>query len=304
MEQKESNFISAVGYLRNDAARAEAFLSRVSEALSARLSHWELILVNDASSDGGAEVVRRFSAERGVPVTLVNMSLAQGRELCMNAGLDMAIGDYVFEFDTLDTGWERALMDKAYETALTGYDIVSVSPLRNRSAASSLFYRLFNASSGSRYAIHTDAFRLLSRRAINRVHAVTPTPAYRKAAYAASGLRLFTLRDASVHTEKGDSPRVSLALDSLTLYTNAAFRLSFGIAALMLAGTLAELVYTLVIFFSAQPVAGWTTTMFVLTVGFFGVFVILTFVLKYLSLLVELVFKQQKYLVESVEKLQ
>lgn len=68
--------------------------------------------------------------------------------------------------------------------------------------------------------------------------------------------------------------------------------------------SLAELVYTLVVFITGHPVEGWTTTMFVITVGFSGLFAVLTIVVKYLSLLVDLVFKQQKYLVESIEKLQ
>ena len=44
--------------------------------------------------------------------------------------------------------------------------------------------------------------------------------------------------------------------------------------------------------------------MLLLSGGFFGVFLVLTIVVKYLSLLVGLVFRRQKYLVESVEKLQ
>ena len=72
----------------------------------------------------------------------------------------------------------------------------------------------------------------------------------------------------------------------------------------MLAGTLVELFYTLTVYLGGgQPIEGWTTTMLVLTLGFFGVFLILAIVLKYLSLLVDLVFRHQKYLVESVEKL-
>ena len=67
---------------------------------------------------------------------------------------------------------------------------------------------------------------------------------------------------------------------------------------------LVELVYTLVVFCTGHPVAGWTTTMFVLTVGFAGVFAVLAIVVKYLSLLVDLIFKKQKYLIESVEKIQ
>ena len=67
---------------------------------------------------------------------------------------------------------------------------------------------------------------------------------------------------------------------------------------------LAELIYTLVIFATGHPVEGWTTTMFVITVGFAGLFAVLTIVVKYLSLLLNLTFRQQKYLVESIEKLQ
>ena len=44
--------------------------------------------------------------------------------------------------------------------------------------------------------------------------------------------------------------------------------------------------------------------MFVLTLGFAGVFAILTVVIKYLSLLVDLMFKKQRYLIESIEKIQ
>ena len=84
---------------------------------------------------------------------------------------------------------------------------------------------------------------------------------------------------------------------------DAGYRISLSIAVAMLLLTLAELVYTLVVYLGGRPVDGWTTTMLVLTVGFFGLFCILAIVIKYLSLLTELVFKQQKYLVEGVEKL-
>ena len=307
LKAKESNFVSAVFYMKEDALRVQPFLQKLSAALAARFAHFEIIVVNDASHDDSVAQVKAFAAQSGTPVTLINMSLAQGTELCMNAGLDLSIGDFVFEFDTLDVTFDFALLDKAYDTALAGYDIVSVSPAKNRSVSSHLFYKIFNRYSNSHYPIGSDALRLLSRRSINRVHAVSATPAYRKAAYAASGLKQKTLHEESVALGTGAKQhlRLSLAVDSLALYTNAAYHFSFGVAMLMLVGTFAELVYALCIYLSgANPIEGWTTTMLVLTVGFFGVFAILSIVLKYLSLLVELVFKQQKYLVEGVEKLQ
>ena len=307
-QAKESNFASVVAYLHDNEADVEPFLRCVCGEIAAHFAQFEIIFVNDASRDGGPQAVKRFQAAggAGAPVTLVNMSIYQGVELCMNAGIDLAIGDFVFEFDTLDVSYEEGSVFRAYQTALKGYDIVSVRPEKNRTLTSGLFYRVFNRFSGSKYKIGTDMFRVLSRRAINRVRAVSATPVYRKAAYAASGLRLCSLEmPLPVGGTDANKPlRFSLAMDSLALYTDAGYRLSVGVALLMLAGTLVELFYTLTVYLGGgQPIEGWTTTMLVLTLGFFGVFLILAIVLKYLSLLVDLVFRHQKYLVDSVEKL-
>ena len=218
------------------------------------------------------------------------------------AGLDAAIGDFVYEFDTLQTPYAPEMIWQAYEKALEGNDIVTVGPEKTR-ACSRLFYSVFNRFSRSAYPVGTDAFRLVSRRAINRVHAVSEHLPYRKAAYAASGLRVAALTF-SGRLAAEDGERLDLAADSLALYTAAGYRLSLTVTVGMLLLTLAELVYTLAVALTGRPIEGWTTTMFVLTVGFFGVFLVLTLVIKYLSLLVDLVFRRQKYLVESIEKLQ
>jgi len=63
------------------------------------------------------------------------------------------------------------------------------------------------------------------------------------------------------------------------------------------------LVYTVAAYLVIHPVAGWTTTVLFLSVGFLGLFGILTIVIKYLQLLVRLVFRRKQYTFESVEKL-
>ena len=72
------------------------------------------------------------------------------------------------------------------------------------------------------------------------------------------------------------------------------------------AGHYTCLLYTSLVIYlgGGKPIEGWTTTMLVLTLGFFGVFLILAVVLRYLTLLVDLVFKHQRYLVEGIEKIQ
>lgn len=306
-KEKESNFASAVVYLHNNEGQVTRFLERVWNELEEHFKQFEIILVNDASRDGSVEEARRFMAQpqRNMPLTIVNMSLYQGVELCMNAGLDLSIGDFIFEFDSLALGYPEGQIFEAYQTALTGYDIVSVRPKRGRSLTSRLFYGIFNRFSGSSYKIGTDLFRVLSRRALNRVHAISATPAYRKAAYAASGLKLCAIElPAAAGADANQPLRFSLAMNSLVLYTDVGYRVCAGISVLMLLGTLTELVYTLVVFLGGgHPIEGWTTTMLVLSVGFFGVFLILALVLKYLSLVVDLIFRHQKYLIEGIEKL-
>ena len=299
---KEKNFISAVVYLHNDGVRAVKFFKLLTEQLDAHFEQYELIAVDDACTDDTVSLLRDWARDLTKPLTFLHMSLFQRLEPCMNAGLDASIGDYVYEFDTTDTPYPADMIFAAYQTALTGSDIVSVCPNRTN-GSSRLFYGVFNANSHSAYRLRTDAFRLVSRRAVNRVHASSEHLPYRKAAYAASGLKMTDLTFEGRIIDKG-AGRFSLAADSLTLYTDAGFKFSAGITLIMMALALAELVYTLVIFATGHPVEGWTTMMFVLTLGFAGVFAVLAIIVKYLSLLVDLIFKKQKYLIESVEKIQ
>ena len=284
------------------AAQAVEFCRTAAAELDAHFAQYELVVVDDACTDDTVAQLRAWGKEQAAPLTILHMSTYHGLENAMNAGLDAAIGDYVYEFDSTELCYPAELIFKAYPTALTGGDIVSVCP-RTVRGSSGLFYKVFNAHSQSAYRLRTDAFRLVTRRAINRVHASSAHLPYRKAAYAASGLKMTDLEFDGQLTVKSKG-RFNLALDSLALYTNAGFKASMTVTLCMLALALAELVYTLVVFITGHPVEGWTTTMFVITVGFSGLFAVLTIVVKYLSLLVDLVFKQQKYLVESIEKLQ
>lgn len=303
-EQKEKNFVSAVVYLRDEEKTAVPFLSELDAQLSAHFDQYEIVAVNDSSRDDTVNLVRDYAkANLNKPLTIVHMSLQQGLELCMNAGLDMAIGDFVYEFDSTVMQYDSGLIWQAYQKALEGNDVVSVCPSRSK-GSSKLFYKVFNAFHRSPYKLHTEAFHLVSRRAINRVHAVSGDLPYRKAAYAASGLRVAEITFEGTAASQ-QNQRFGLAVDSLALYTDAGYKISLGVACFMMVLTLCELAYTLYMFFGRGGVMeGWTTTMFVLTMGFAGVFAVLAMVLKYLSLLVDLVFKHQKYLVENIEKIQ
>lgn len=303
VRRKETNFVSAVVYLHNEAGQAVAFFEKLNKELGRHFEHYEMIAVDDASIDDTAEQLRTWAEKQKIKAsfTMIHMSLYQQRESCMNVGLDAAIGDYIYEFDSVNNQYDMELVFQAYQKVLEGNDIVSICPVDSR-ISSKLFYRVFNHCSNSSYPLQTDAFRLVTRRAVNRVYASSEYLPFRKAAYAASGLKMTFIHFPGKGGER-QKKYFLLAVDSLVLYTSAGYQISMGITFLMACFAVLEMLYTCCIFCIGQPIEGWTTTMLVITFGFAGLFLILTIVIKYLSLILDFVFRKQRYLIEGIEKL-
>ena len=78
---------------------------------------------------------------------------------------------------------------------------------------------------------------------------------------------------------------------------------SIVMSVIMMLVTAIVAIYAICIFLSSNPMEGWTTTMLFLSFGFFGIFAILAIVIKYLSIIVNLIFKKSKYIVESIDKI-
>ena len=186
---------------------------------------------------------------------------------------------------------------------------MNAAPDKKEKFTSRLFYRVFDLFSDVSCKMHTESFRILSRRMINRIASMNRTIPYRKAVYASAGLKADTVlyrptdrREAEMdRRERGY--RSMLAADSLILFTQLGYRFSVAMTMLMMLISAFMIVYSVVIFATAHPVAGWTTTILFLSVAFFGIFGVLTIIIKYLQLLVNLVFRRTQYNFESVEKL-
>ncbi len=310
MADKEKNFISAVIYVHNAEDQIESFLRIVAEILADNFDNVEIICVNDDSTDHSVDRIREFSRkEAAFSISVLNMSYFHGLEMAMNAGVDLAIGDFVFEFDSPVSDFDREEIMQVYYRSLEGYDIVSTSPDRGERISSRLFYKTFYHFTAMPYKMETERFRILSRRVINRISSMNKTIPYRKAVYARCGLKSdnrkyhvnATFKNHEDQKEKGYRSR--LAVDSLILFTEVGYRLSMMMTVLMMTITALMVVYSVVIYITANPVAGWTTTILFLSVAFLGLFGVLTVIIKYLQLLVDLVFRRKHYSFESIEKL-
>lgn len=307
---KEKNFISAVLYVHNSENEIKEFLPIIYQSLNSRYDKFEIICVNDASTDNSKQEIEKFAkAINTAVISIVNMSAFQGVEMSMNAGVDLAIGDFVYEFDCLVLDYDHKLIAELYYKALEGYDIVSAAPEKIAHSSSKLFYRVFNKYSTSHSTIQHERFRILSRRAINRVKSLNKSLVYRKAVYANCGLNCTTVfyRNTVQYRkmEKEEKThRLELATDSLILFTNAVQKLSLYTSLIFLGITVAIGGYAWLSYFSShKPVEGWTPLMLFLSIGFFGIFLILTVTLQYLAVILRIVFKKRQYLIESIEKI-
>jgi len=308
---KESNFISVVIYIHNGENKLEEFLFKVWKTIDENFKNFEIICVNDSSIDDSKKIVRDVASRVGSGIfSVVNMSIHQGVELSMNAGVDLAIGDYVIEFNKIDMDYDVSLIMQAYRRMLDGNDIVMVSPEKAKGFLSQLFYAIYNRYSNSQYKIRRDSFTIVSRRAINRIKSISQRIPYRKAMYVSCGLKIDTIVYTQSHYCKEEANRGTysikekIAFDSLILFTNVAYKVSLFITMLLLLSSIVTAVYTVSIFLSKnKPVSGWTTIMLFLSFGFFGVFMMMAVLVKYLSVLVDLIFVKQRYLIESVEKI-
>lgn len=307
---KEKNFISAVIYVHNDAAVIEEFLKTVIYVLENNFEHSEIICVNDYSTDNSVDIVRNMGSKaHDTTITVLNMSYFHGIEAAMNAGMDLAIGDFVMEFDACILDFEAAEIMRVYRKSLEGYDIVSASPDKKQRFSSNLFYRIFNQFTNFTYQLGTERFRVLSRRVINRISSMNKSVPYRKAVYANCGLktvniRYQSMRAVAVKDDKAERRyRTDLAVNSMILFTGIGYQFAVTMTILMMLVAVAVAVYSAVVYLFSTPVAGWTTTIFFMSFAFFGLFGILTIIIKYLQILVDLVFRRRKYSFESIEKI-
>lgn len=310
MTNKEKSFASVVIYVHNAEKRIENYLKTIIEVMEGNFEHSEIICVNDSSDDNSLALIKKTSEIASTTsVSVVNMSYFHGLELSMNAGLDLSIGDFVFEFDNTYLDFDPAVIMDIYRRLLQGFDIVSASADRREKFTSKLFYKAFDRYSDLSCKMSTESFRVLSRRVLNRIDSMNKTIPYRKAVYANCGLKTDNIRyrvvdQISRTTDKKERTfRSHLAVDSLILFTEMGYSFAKLMTILMMCMSIFMIAYSTIIYATSNPVAGWTTTILFLSVGFFGLFGILTIVIKYLQLLVDLVFKRKQYSFESIEKL-
>jgi glycosyltransferase involved in cell wall biosynthesis len=91
--------LSLVVPLFNEVESAALLVTRVHEALADFAHPWELILVDDGSTDGTVAALRAAQARFGAHVRIVELSRNFGQTAALQAGLDQAGGELIAFMD-------------------------------------------------------------------------------------------------------------------------------------------------------------------------------------------------------------
>lgn len=98
-QQDRRRRLSVVVPMYNEADSVAPFLARVHEALHGYGSPWEVIMVDDGSSDDTARRLHAEAARYGAHVRVVELMRNFGQTAAMQAGLDAARGDVIATLD-------------------------------------------------------------------------------------------------------------------------------------------------------------------------------------------------------------
>jgi len=169
MPGRSLQLLSVVAPMHNEEETVGAFYDRVSAALDGL--PWELILVDDASTDGTGKLLDEL-ADGDERVGVLHLSRNFGHQAALSAGLDHARGDAVVMIDG-DLQDPPELIGRMVEEWLLGSDVVYAvreqreGETRLKLTTARWFYRVFAKLAQMDLAQNSGDFRLLDRRALD-----------------------------------------------------------------------------------------------------------------------------------------
>lgn len=304
---KEQVFISVVVYTYNEGRSIEKFLKNILSFLENKFEHYELIIVNDSSTDSTKRIVKTFMKDRKKNnLTMINLSKKHGLETAILVGVDYAIGDYVIEIDSPSMPYKIEYLNQLYIKSTEGFDIVSLQLNKNLKITSTIFYKILNKFSKIKVDDKSEIGFILSRRAINAISGVKDKVKYRKIIHNFSGFNKTSISidiDPSKINSLNSSERLEMASDILFSYSDIGFKISSYIAVSFMVISLSLGVYTMInYFFNQDLVTGWTTMMMFMSIGFSGIFFVFSNLSKILILMNKEIRTLPNYVIDSIEK--
>ncbi|MDP0563233.1 MAG: glycosyltransferase family 2 protein [Candidatus Endonucleobacter sp. (ex Gigantidas childressi)] len=274
MQRNKAPFLSCVVPVFNEGAVISSFILALAEQLSILTSQFEIIVVDDGSSDNTVSLIEPFYAD--FPVKLITLSRNFGKEAALTAGIDACIGDVALLIDA-DFQHPLAMIPVFLNYWEKGYDMVygirkdrrDESFLKKKGAH--FFYKIMSFSTGVEVPANAGDFRLMSRNVIEALKALPERGRFMKGIYAWVGFKSigipFDVQErAAGETAWNYRKLTGLALSGITSFTSIPLRV-VGIIGLVI--SLVSVLYALVTIFQTlflgTDLAGWPTIVTAIT---------------------------------------
>ncbi len=271
--REEMVTVSIVIPVFNEEENLEALRDRLLATLEPRDETFEIIFINDGSSDRSEEIIRSFN-EEDRRVKLVSFSRNFGHQTAVTCGLDFASGKAVVVMDA-DLQDPPELLPRLLERWREGYEVVYAVRCERKEnvfkrSAYKLFYWLLNKVSYLDIPLDSGDFSLLDHRVVDVLRAMPERNRFVR------GLRTWAgFRQVGVEYERsarfaGESKYdfaklLSLAFDGLVSYSYVPLRLVSNVGLLVSLTALAYMIYLLTArLLGDATIQGWTSTVVIM----------------------------------------
>jgi glycosyltransferase involved in cell wall biosynthesis len=162
---------SIIAPIFNEKENLPELYRRVKEVMDSTRKPWELVLVDDGSTDGSGDIIHEL-AQKDKQVRPVIFARNFGHQVAVTAGLDYSRGDAVVIIDAdLQDPPELILeMSKKWQE---GYEVVYAVRAEREGESwfklwtASLFYRIIYRITDVKIPLDTGDFRLMDRKVVN-----------------------------------------------------------------------------------------------------------------------------------------
>jgi len=285
-------FVSVVAPLHDDADIVDGFVRDTIRVLRESYSYYELVLVDDGSTDDTLARLEHLLRElEGVRV--IRLSRRFGEEVALSAGLDAVIGDYAVTM--LPDSDPPELIPEIVDQAREGSGVVfgvrrerSGEPFAMR-AFSRLFYWVAARIAKIDIPRNSTQFRVFSRQALNAILEFKDRSRYLRVlavhiGYANRSFVYRTISRSGKPRRKGFVEAINLAVDVIVAGSRRPLRLVSALGVFASALSLIYSGYVIVVYLvKDRPAEGWTTLSLQASGMFFLLFVLLTVVSEYVG---------------------
>lgn len=273
--------VSIVVPCHNEAATLPDLVRQVEQALRGRGYHWQLVAIDDGSTDNTATVLRELSATNPQVKSLI-FSRNFGKEPAMLAGLTYAQGDYVVIMDG-DLQHPPRLIPQMLDR-ITDAQVDQVIAKRNRTGdswyrtqLSRAYYRLVNKLV-ERIELTDGAgdFRALSRRAVDTLLSLNERSRFSKGLFSWIGFPTAVIEYENEQRLDGESSWTlrslfNYGLDGVMSFNAKPLRIVATFGGIVVGLALCYLAYLIVSWFIHGVTAPGYITLIAAIVGFSGI---------------------------------